>query len=553
MADRVVSIEIGAKITKVVETEHRSGNVMYQGFMFDNPADINENGIIKATDQFCECLKEQLKSHKIKTKKVVFVIQASSIGTKEEVLPKMRENRFADYINTNKSTFFPISPEKYDIVYRENGKTEDGKPKVQLYAIPKDIIQSYERLAEKCQWTIADMEILDDGVAQSLVRKEQKGVVANVTVEMNCSILTILKDGVLDMQRVIPYGVHDAVEAIMTGNVAEAGKGYVGTLEVMENQKCFYDHLGGPEEQEEESPLADLATEEVRYVIGNITRILDYYKSQHSGVIIEKFILSGLGSACKGFANLLSNEVEGQLFTAEETLMSDVVNKGNVANVGAYFTGLAGCVDPIKVKFSSKKSHGLELKRVERDEEDFSMAKKVFILCILITIALIAFPMAYHFRYAKEQKALQTEINSLQEAKEIAEQHTQVQAKYNDAMRIVELSKTANDDYVELLQDMEAKLPSEAAVTALSADSSAVVIDFMVPNKEVAAATISAFRSIACVQNVSTSAVNASGEEGSTGYVFTITCNYTGTAAVDADGQATEESTEDSSDASAEE
>jgi type IV pilus assembly protein PilM len=527
MADRVLCIEIGPKITKVVETEYHEADVIYHGFSFDTPDGVYDNGNVHANEAFMGRLTEGLKEQRIKTKKAVFAIQAGSIGTKEEKIPKMKENRIADYVKTNAAIFFPVNPDSYFIVYRLNGVEPDGKYLVQLYAIPKQVIESYERLAEKCGLTILDLEVMDNGIAQLLRKWERDELVVNVTVETTTSYITIVKKDQVKLQRIIPYGIGDAITSVQESGFLGEGKSFLETAEAMFSTRCFQRQVDEEDYDEDAQEVRRLATEEVRYVIGNIIRILDYYSSRKDGEAVDYIYLSGLGSMCQGFDELLVNELNHQIVKTEDTILSTVNNKHKVKNLGLYFTTLASCIQPVGVAIENKKKGFSGLKKLARPDEDLSVAKKFLVVCLLLVVVMAAVSLGGYYYLDNQKNSLQSQINSMQEAKNVNDEYQEAQSRYDYLTDTVLMTETANDAFLVLLQEMEAGLPSTVVVNAISADAGSVVVDMEAPSQEVVADAIQAFRGFQSVDNIDVNGVVAtSSEDASTHYTFSVTCYY---------------------------
>ena len=59
-------------------------------------------------------------------------------------------------------------------------------------------------------------------------------------------------------------------------------------------------------------------TESLRYLIGNISRIMDYYISRHTDTNFDSIVCCGLGARVKGLMLLLTNELGQQVDVLQE-------------------------------------------------------------------------------------------------------------------------------------------------------------------------------------------------------------------------------------------
>lgn len=527
MAEKVLSIEIGPHLTKVVETERKSTSVVYNAFYFATPAETFENGIVKSNPKFKMRLDEGLQDNGIKTRKTIFVIQATNIGNKEEEMPKMKDSKIKEYIETNAGTFFPNSGDSHKFTYRNNGTGEDGKIRAQLFAIPKNIIAGYEKLAEFCNLTLTDIELVENGIAKVIRENYPAGTTISINVESICTYLTIVKGGDIMLQRMIPFGIDEALLALQEGDLLGKNLSFDEVLKSALEKECFHSRLEGDDEEDE---IKDVATDEVRYVIGNLTRFIDYYMSQHTSDKIDRVIISGLAMYLKGFPKLLANELNRELTLADNTILRDVANKSNVANLGIYLSALAASANADNsVIDSSKGKKGLTFSKSDlvRADDDFTVAKKVIIGAGIIALVLILAGVGLKVFFSVKKSSLNDEIDSLQEAKEINDKYQQAKVNYETAANIDKLSSVANDGFLNLLSELEAALPSDVVVTAISADSDAITVDVASNNKASIAALISSFRTFKSVTIEDTVDIKSTtNDAGLTEYTSTINCKY---------------------------
>lgn len=527
MAEKVLSIEIGPMLTKVIETERGSGSIVYDAFYFSTPEGTIENGIVKNNPQFKLRLEEGLRLKNIKTKKVVFIIQATSIGTKEELLPKLGNSKIKEYIKTNSSTFFPVNSEQYKIIHRENGSMENGQIRAQLFAISKELIASYEALSEFCQLNLLDIELLENGITKTIREEYPTGLVVSIAVESVCSYLTIVKNGEIMLQRMIPYGIDEAVKAVQEENYFGNDLPFDIVLDKMHDEVCFEKHVSDIDAIKSEVKAS--ATEEVRYAIGNITRLLDHFMSQHEEEKIDKVIASGLGTYCKGFAELLANEINRELVLADSTFLKNIVNKNNVRNLGIYFSTLSACsnADGTIINSVSEKKKGINFDSLVKSDDDFSLAKKIMILCLIIALILIFVAVGFKIYYSVKTSNAEDEIASMKEAKGVNDEYQKTLKKYNAVVKVDDLSSVSNDAFLDLLGEMEANIPTDVVVSGLTADSSGVIIDFNAPSLHVMASTIAEFRKFNTVGDLEVSGYTSEiNEMGVASYSFSIKCYY---------------------------
>lgn len=220
MAQRVLTVLIGQLMTMVAETDYKSAKpVVYGSFQMPTPEGLMEDGTITRDEMllgaFSTNFKNQLKANKIKTTKAVFCINSKRIGTREEEIPNLAEARIKAYIETNATDYFPIELDKYQITFKTLEAAKDAERiKIQLYAIPTDLIHSYEKLASWLGLNIVAMDYQGNTLTQITKNIKSDQTIATLNINASECIMTVVNKGKVLMQRTVTYGVGDALATI---------------------------------------------------------------------------------------------------------------------------------------------------------------------------------------------------------------------------------------------------------------------------------------------------------------------------------------------------
>lgn len=528
MAEKILAIEIGSKITKVCETEYKGTPAIYHYFTFETPEGMVENQIVNDDERFQMALEELLQRNNIRTRKAVFIIPTIGIGAKEVTIPKMKDAKLHDYVKTNLAGFFPVDAKECHVAFRVNGQTPDGKERVQLYAVNNNIVYAYQALALSCKLTLVDIEFAENGIARAMKKVMPEGVSVNVNVETDVSVLTIMRDGEVELQRSIAYGLEDTIRTLQEGQTFGSAVSYQEALRRMGETDCIFRSFTQMQEERTAQPEKADATEGLRYVISNITRILEYYQSQNQGIAFDHLLLTGFGAGCKGFKELLQNET-GYQFGLIDPVLMDIKSKQLDDIVRS--VGCAAVVSACAPKGLIRKQQGFDLKKILQEPGDNSTARKLFAICVVISLILVLYPVGRRVVLNSEKVSLKASIASMQEAKKINDEYQKTKACYEELLAMSDATRTPNDALLELLQEMEANIPTDAVATEMEASQEAVAIAFTAPSKSVVAKTIQAFREFQSVRSVSVDSVTSAADEGAEetvaeSYTFIITCFY---------------------------
>ena len=91
MANRVLGIEIGENLTRVVEIDYNAKNSkIYNMFGFPTPPGMIDDGVVQPDGMFRSILYSKLKEKKISTKKAVFVLNSARIASRDIELPLVK-------------------------------------------------------------------------------------------------------------------------------------------------------------------------------------------------------------------------------------------------------------------------------------------------------------------------------------------------------------------------------------------------------------------------------------------------------------------------------
>ena len=172
MANRVLCIEIGNRMTHVVETDFKVKEPkIYKSFSFQTPDNLFKEETLADVLPFKERLDAGLEEHKIKTRKAVFVLASSRIASRDVVIPHVKENRIRTLLYANSAEYFPVDLEKYQLSYRLLDEVEEEgeqKYKLMVLAVPNEMIDAYKSLAKVCLLTLVDLDYIGNAATQLL-------------------------------------------------------------------------------------------------------------------------------------------------------------------------------------------------------------------------------------------------------------------------------------------------------------------------------------------------------------------------------------------------
>ncbi|RHT70101.1 pilus assembly protein PilN [Ruminococcus sp. AM29-12LB] len=537
---KILSIEAEASQIRVAEVEVRGkkGRI-YNCFCIPAPQGAVEDGQIRDTKTLGENLKAELSQRKIKTKKVYFVTGSTRIASREVRIPFVKANRIQSIVEANATDYFPIDVSKYVLSYSvidvESQRLEDGKEETKqyylmVYAAPKAISAAYSEFAENAGLTMTGITYTGDSIYHSVKDEYAKGTHILVKVEYTGTSITVIRDGELTLQRNINYGVDSAAETVRAfpefGDRLDANE----ALDVLCSRKCinpFLDMESFDEEISDEDRKLETAraevTESLRYLIGNISRIMDYYISRHTDTNFDSIVCCGLGAQIKGLMQLLTNELGQQVDVLQEFKNFALPASGDTQEVCLYAAVLSSGTSGVNLmdKVNRKK---------KEKKETLSGA---IIICVVGTVAgvvLTAAGYANCIYQQHEQERLNQRISEESSIEEIYSAYTNAKAQYDNYQNMYQYTNTPNEGLKTFIEELEEKMPSDITVENFSSTGTQVSFSMRVGSKSAAANTIMQLRTFESLSTVTTTGIDEA-EDGTVS--LSVLCTYSDPAPLD--------------------
>lgn len=537
---KILSIEVEASQVRVAEIEVRGkkGRI-FNCFCIPAPQGAVEDGQIRDTKSLAEVLREELFQRKIKTKKVYFATGSTRIASREVRIPFVKTNRIQSIIEANATDYFPIDVTKYILSYSvtdvETQKSEDGKEEnkqyhLMVYAAPKAISAAYSEFAENAGLTMAGITYTGDSVYYAVRGEYATGTHILVKIELKGTSISIINNGELALQRNINYGVDSAVETVRAfpefGDRLDVGE----ALEVLCNRRCINsaldmmpaDEMASDEDRMLETARAEV-TESLRYMIGNISRIMDYYISRHTDATFETIDCCGLGAQVQGLMELLTNELGQPVKVLEK--VENFALPSSAENEGAYLYAAVMAPSISGVNLMEKTS-----RKAKEKKDTLSGAIVIFVVGAVAGVALTAAGYANRIYQQHEQDRLNQRISEESSIEDIYNAYNTAKSQYDNYQNMYQYTNTPNEGLKNFIEEMEEKMPSDITVESFSSTGSQVSFSMRVTSKSAAANTIMQLRTFESLATVTTTGIDEA-EDGTVS--MSVACTYADPAPLD--------------------
>ena len=380
-------------------------------------------------------------------------------------------------------------------------------------AVPSEVAESYYNLAKTMGLKIAFIDYVGNSTYQIMKQQIGPEVSLVIQVENDSTVINIFKENVLQLQRMVPYGKSMLVNAVMERYELK----YDAATAKLQNETLLHSRFDGDE-----------VTESLRYMASNINRVIDYYVSRNR-VSIQKAYLIGHSTTIKGFATLLSNELNMPIEKVE-TLKNIAMDKKayvEEATLTSYVTNLGAVIDP--VDFVPKRMIDSGVKK-----ENTKTLVIALIGAVVVAAALVLVPLGRVVVLNAEISKLNKSIDKLSSINDIVNEYYAAKDENNDIKAFAALTADSDDSLQDFVDYLEKNMPSDVVISSFNITSGAVSISGKAGSKASVAKFIQQLQKSPSVINVDVPTISESKDNaGSVEATFSLTCTFVGTTSAD--------------------
>lgn len=513
LASKVLSIEVGQATTKVVEMDYKSKSPkIYNMFTVETPADVVQDGVVSRSEEFIVAIKGELRRRKIKTTSVVFTVSSGRIANREARIPLCKPKQIMAIVTANASDYFPVDMNQYHLVYNVLGTVdgEDGtkQHRLSLLAVPNDVTTSYIDLAKSLELEITAIDYVGNSVFQAVKEDvaHQSTATCFLKVEEHASLITVVYQGEIVLQRQIAHGLNQAIENLMESDMFQDEElSYAGASRKFVENKIIRPHLNldagvsAEDANEEDLMIRVMITESLRYLCGNVSRVVEYFVSRNEDKPLGNIYLVGLGADFQGLPELLSNEI-GQNVSLYEGL-----NKFTAINVdpNAPAVSMNQMIGPIGAATNPLQLLSADLLKEEK-EINLLIPGAVMVLGIAAAIALLIIGKISLSAAEKQTKRKEEELHKYDYVAQIIEKYDQSKISYDQLKAMVNVGDNWNNELVAFIEELEEKMPTSFEALAFQVSPNGVTMTVTVEGKAQAAKVIEQLRTFKSVAVIST-------------------------------------------------
>lgn len=315
MAKKVIVVRVGSKTTHIVHMENAISNpTIYGCVRIPTPERAFEDGMIIDVVEIARRIKKACQDKNIRTKDVIFTIASSKVASRETTIPVVNKTKVSQLVMSQVGDLFPVDSDSYIFSYLLQGKPRQDEEATQIqdvrvFAIPSDMVDCYYTLANTAGLNVVALEADGNSIFEIMRRQVKDGVTMAIQLNRESTLVNIITQEKLLLQRSIPYGVNAFAE-VMIQEAAFQINDMEAAYKMLASQRVLLPHLN------EENPEGNFSlekrgevTDNGEYMISNIARVVEYYNSKFKDQPIQEIMCAGVGCSVAGIQELIENEV----------------------------------------------------------------------------------------------------------------------------------------------------------------------------------------------------------------------------------------------------
>lgn len=477
-----------------------------------------------------------LQEHNLKSKKVVFTISSSKIANKEVILPLIKEKRIQDVIEANASDYFPVEISDYTLTYSILEKTntkEDKKLRISVFAAPNSLIKNYYSIASMLKLDVIAVDYIGNSVYQVLKHTQSNKTELFIQMNEQTTLISVLRGGILKLQRTVPYGTALVIEAILHNrffvveNEAQAAQLLYNRTYINHQLHMSYGEVAAAAVDVDEDYMNNQAlryeiTDSLNLLINNILRVIDYYSSKYPTEKIEEIYITGQGSRFRGMKELLKHETGLVVNVLEELPLVVFPKDDSMTKLeqGEYIAAIGAATRSINFL---PKEYLLSEKKQNRIHSRIVM----LVGSCLISILLLVTSYLNVITEEQDNAQLIQQIAYLSAIDRVYTAHINAKNQYNMVKEMYDATNHPNQKLGDLISELEEKLPSNSLIESFMIASNAITLSVKADSKETAAMVLQQLKSISILSQINTSGITV--EDNKNGMVtvrFVVTAQY---------------------------
>ena len=532
---KVLSIEVTDIVTRVIEVDYgKKDPVVHKAIVFPTPEKTVSDGVIEGVETFAKEFQRQI--HGFGTKNAVFVLASNKVMSREVSIPEMKDDQISDFIQNQKSEYFPMDTSGHTMVHRILDRDRDKKQvKIIIYAVPQKLVANYQSFASLAGLNVVGVDYNGNAIYQWLSNENHKQMDMYLQINERSTLFTVLENRKFAIQRNINFGAYALSDRLIQSGyydseLADQTFTRKDALVKLTEEEFVFPSFAAIKLSEPDSEAAErlhsakeMVTEGMRQLLGNLSRVLEYYHSKNQNAELNTIFVGGCGAKIKGLKAFLENEFSGVEVIVLDYLPDTKVSS-QVSKSGINTSELIACIGAAEGTLTF-----LTASKAEKANKIIFVGAIVLIAAVVGAIALFLLGKGKLSSKISEKERVQAQIADLE-----ASGIETLEANYNKAIaakdQIVNLHNGTyryNEDWNNILAELEQKSVSTMVVSNIDSSSS-LNMNVVVASKEEAAKLLLQLQTVPYFSYVHITGINENRDDvaGTSNVSFNLSCDY---------------------------
>lgn len=476
MAKKVIVVRVGSKTTHIVHMENAISNpTIYGCVRIPTPERAFEDGMIIDVVEIARRIKKACQDKNIRTKDVIFTIASSKVASRETTIPVVNKAKVSQLVMSQVGDLFPVDSDSYIFSYLLQGKPRQDEEATQIqdvrvFAIPSDMVDCYYTLANTAGLNVVALEADGNSIFEIMRRQVKDGVTMAIQLNRESTLVNIITQEKLLLQRSIPYGVNAFAEVMMQEAAFQIND-IEAAYKMLASQRVLLPHLN------EENPEGNFSlekrgevTDNGEYMISNIARVVEYYNSKFKDQPIQEIMCAGVGCSVAGIHELIENEVG---IPVRKPDVLEGIRFNRKVSIDAALLQYINCFGAVfkPVRFIPR-----EVARKEEKKGKLTGSVMIFVGLFLLSAVLAGLSIFQVLMASDERDLAKAKHDSLAPIQNEYTEQMQIMTDY-DLYKAVEAAVDTNGNHFHaLINKISSLCPKSFKIQSISADEQKVTI-----------------------------------------------------------------------------
>lgn len=530
---KVLCIEIGNTSIRVCETDYKKKNPkLYHSSSWETPEKMLDDGYIRDKNKFSEFVKERLVKDGYRQKNIIFTIQSNKILSREITIPLVKDKQVAAVIAAEAHEYFPKDIKEYIVTYSVIQKNHEKKEiSLMAYAAPSNLIKHYYSLAELMGLNVLGIDFAGNSSYQWLKKKASTETEFVLQIKDDHSFVTIMNNGILALQRTIPYGENELYQLLQAARSSKKSRQEVAATVIPfgsfqhESENSLRESENNYTYVDNDDDLLENAIETLGLFINQVSRIIEYYTSRltqsHQQDKIRKVALLGGGAEKSKLKEFIEKELQIPVS------YYGIENSKNAHQeiITEQMEAFLGCLG---ASYGTINFVPEDYKELVQKREFWKLYTGLLLASILAGGLLVN---SSYLEFTDEQsrnKELETKIALLSGNEPLLNERNTLKEAEESLVAMDASTYRPNEELSDLITYLEDKLPSSTVIQSFTSTSEGFTTSLTTDSKESTAKLLLQLQTIPYIADVKIAGISdvTNEEFGTRVITFSVSCIY---------------------------